>query len=355
MQKLELELADGWTEVEPRSEAPSMLVEDSGRLLHLNGELSLQQDFGDLGPVECPIAYDPIGRKAYRYVCAKGLARRDFSELRVYDIDKGVSETLLSLPLNRWVLWQLEWIASQQGDAGQLFGLMATDRPSEGRVVIDHQLFALKPGETRYALRPLCRDTYRPLAFSRARKQMIFSGAEGIYLVGLTGRRLMTVSVPEVNGDSACFAPDGSARALLSSEGIHSWDLEYNRCERLVKSGHYPVWAADGSGFWFRRSSADLLWYDFKTQIITTVVAVLNQRNAELWNTRAAVLSPCGRYLALGLMGKRLKGVSRKRNAKGEVERVYALEHRITVLDLEQRELWHAAGQAKQLTWASGC
>lgn len=353
MQKLEFELADGWTEVVPRSDAPSLLVEDSGRLLHLNSDLSLRHDFGEVGPVECPIAYDPIGRRAYRYVCAKGFARKDFSELRVYDLDQRSADKVMSLPLNRWILWQLECIASQQGEAGQLFGLIATDRPTKGRVVIEHQLFALKPGETRYALRPLCRDAYRPLAFSRSRRQMIFSGAEGIYLVGLNGRRLLSASVPEVNGDGACFAPDGLARALISSEGLYLWNLDYNRCERVVRSGHYPQWSADGAGFWFRRSSADLFYYDFTSKESSQLLAVKNQRNAELWNARAAVQSPCGRFLAVGMTGKRLKGVTRKRDAKGEVERVYAMEHRIVILDLQARVLWHARGQANQLTWVT--
>ena len=354
MKKLEFELADGWTEVAPRPDAPSLLVEDSGRLLHLNSDLSLKHDFGEVGPVECPIAYDPVGRQAYRYVCAKGLARCDFSELRAYDLNTGCSETLLSLPVNRWVLWQLNWITPPVGGTGQLFGLIASDRPAEGRVVIEHQLFVLKPGEPRVVLRPLCRDAYRPLAMSRSRRQMIFAGAEGVYLVALDGRRMLTAPLPEVNAKSACFAPDGSARALISSEGLHLWDLQYNRCERLLRTGHYPQWAADGSGFWFRRSRADLLFYDFKQQAVTQVLGVKDQQNPELWNARATVQSPCGRYLAVGVTGKRLQGVSRTRNARGEVERIYSLEHRIVMLDLSAREFWHAAGQLNQLTWVAG-
>ena len=147
-------------------------MEDSGRLLHLKGDLSLQHNFGAVGAVECPIAYDPVAHKAYRYACATGLARRDYSELRAYDLESGRSEVVLSLPLNRWVLWQLEWIASERGASGQLFGLIATDRPHDDRVVIEHQLFVLKPGEQSYAMRPLCRDAYRPLAFSQIHRQI---------------------------------------------------------------------------------------------------------------------------------------------------------------------------------------
>ncbi|CAA6679863.1 MULTISPECIES: hypothetical protein [unclassified Lentimonas] len=351
MQKLELELAEGWSEVAPRAGAPSLLVEDAGRLFHLSGDLSLRYDLGEVGVVECPIAYDPLAKKAYRYVCASGLAKRDYSELRAYDLEIGSSETVLSLPLNRWVLWQLEWIASQKGASGQLFGLIATDRPSDDRVVIEHQLFALRPGEQRCAYRPLCQDAYRPLAFSQARRQMIFAGAEGVYLVGLNGQRLLSAPLSEGHGKSGCFAPDGSAQALISCEGVHLWNLESNRCARLLRAGHYPVWSADGAGFWFRRSGADLQYYDFKQDAVSELLTVKYQHQPELWNARGAVQSPCGRYLALGVTGKRLRGVSRKQNATGAVERVYTKEHRIVVMDLKQRELWHAAGQANQLTW----
>ena len=352
MRKLELELAEGWSEVAPRSDVPSLLVEDSGRLLHLAGDLSLQHDFGEVGSVECPIAYDPLARKAYRYACASGLARRDYSELRAYDLVSGRSEALLSLPLNRWVLWQLEWVAPARGPSGQLFGLIATDRPHDDRVVIEHQLFALKPGEQCYALRPLCSDAYRPLAFSQAHRQMIFAGADGVYLVGLDGRRILTAPLTAGRADGACFAPDGSARVLLSCEGVHVWDLATNRCERLVRAGHFPVWSADGAGFWFRCCSSDLQYYDFKTETDSPLMTVKFQHTPELWNSRGAVQSPCGRYLALGVTGKRLRGVSRKQNASGSIERVYTKEHRIIVMDLQRRELWHAAGQANQLTWA---
>lgn len=124
MDRLNLEFAEGWREVAPRSDAPSLLIEEAGRLLHQPSDFSQPHDFGSVGPVDCPIAYDQGSRTAFRYVSAPSLSRRDYSQLRAFDLSTGEGRALLRLPLNQWVLWLLEWIEGRLGEGGSCLGCL---------------------------------------------------------------------------------------------------------------------------------------------------------------------------------------------------------------------------------------
>ena len=169
MKKCKLELADGWKEGAPTDDAPSLIIEEAGELLYLKSNLEHKHNFGPVGLVSCPIAYDPHRRMAFRYICPPGLRKEDFSQLRAFSLDRGESFSLLELPLNQWILWLLEWVASADHKSGQLFGLHAADRSMNEQILIDHRLFIYKLGESQLRFRPICRDAYKPLAFSRKR------------------------------------------------------------------------------------------------------------------------------------------------------------------------------------------
>jgi hypothetical protein len=352
MDTLNLEFAEGWREVAPRADAPDLLIEEGGRLLHQSSDFGLPFDFGALGPVDCPIAYDKASRTAFRYVSAPSLTRRDYSELRAFDLSTGESRALLRLPLNQWVLWLLEWIDGRTGEQGQLFGLLATDRPSDDRVVIEHRLLALRVGEPQARLRPICRDAYRPLAFSRERRELIFAGAEGLYLVNLQGVRSATFPDKDATGHGAAFDPRGARRAVVGGDGLFLWDLAANRSERLSNLGRYPVWASNQDGFWYRESSSDLHYFDLAKRVSSKIFEVAGNRNPELWYARPVMQTRCGRYLGLSVTAKQLRGVSRKANTTGSRERVYAHDQSICILDLERREYWQRGGFANHITWA---
>ena len=351
MSAIKLNFAEGWTEVAPRTGAPSFLVEENGRLIHQQSDFKHLHDFGPVGPVDCPIAYDHQRGMAYRYVSALSTARRDFSQLRRYDLATGASRAMVELPLNQWVLWLLEWIEGAAG-TGQLYGLLATDRPADDRVVIEHRLFALKVGEPQARMRPICRDAYRPLALSRQRRELIFAGAEGIYLVNLKGVRSATFPEAQSTGHGATFDLSGKARAIVGGDGLFLWDIEGNRSERLARLGRYPVWAIGRNGFWFRESSSDLHYYDLETRVSSKLLDVAENRNPEFWYSKPVSQTSCGRYLAISVTSKKLKGVSRKANVKGNRERVYANDQALCILDLDRREFWQRTGFASNLTWA---
>ncbi len=352
MSGLNIEFAAGWSEVSPRGDAPKLLVEEGGRLVCQHSDFTLMHDFGAVGPVDCPIAYDAQTQTAYRYVSAPSLSRNDFSQLRSFNLARCTTDVLLDLPLNQWGLWLLEWIGSSSDRGGQLFGLLATDRPADDRVVIDHQLFVLKPTESRARLRPICSDAYRPLAFSRSLRELIFAGADGVYLVDLKGVRRLTFPEKEATGQGATFDPSGESRAVLGGDGLFLWDLKVNQCERLSRLGRYPVWATNRNGFWYSESSSDAHYYDLSTRESTRLFAVANNRSPEFWHARPVRQTSCGRYMAVSVTAKRLQGVSRNANATGDRERVFVHKHELLICDLEKREYWRREGFANHVTWA---
>jgi hypothetical protein len=352
MSHLHIDTAEGWRETAPAANAPELLVEEAGRLHLLGSNLKLKHDFGAVGPVDCPIAYDPVRRLAFRYVCAPGFQRGDFSQLRVFSLSRKESYPLIELPLNQWVLWLLEWISLPEVGTGQLFGLSAVDRPVEDQIVIEHRLFSAKPGEAQLRLRPLCRDAYKPLALSYLRCELVFAGAEGIYLLGMNGERKLTLpSGIGAGGQGAAFCPQGSARVAIGGDGLHLWDLACNSCHRLTRNGRYPVWAPDGKGIWYRESSADLHYYDLEQEASRKIIELPDQRHPEFWHARAVSLSSCGRYVATSLSEKVLRGMSQKGSATGQRERVYLHNQCLCVLDLERREFWQRPGFANHLHW----
>ena len=137
--------AVGWTEIAPRGDAPELLVEASGRLRHLDSTGRCLHDFGPVGPVECPLAYDPVSRVAFRYVCEAGFGRKDFSQIRAFRLGERTSYPVMELPVNQWVLWFFVWIGREGGAGGQLLGLQAVDQPVDGQVCLQHRLFTLNP------------------------------------------------------------------------------------------------------------------------------------------------------------------------------------------------------------------
>ncbi len=351
---LKLNFAEEWRAAAPAADSPCLLAEEDGRLRLLAPDLQVQHDFGAVGPVDCPIAYDPVRRLAFRYVCASGFRRGDFSQLRAFSVDRGESYPLKELPLSQWALWFLEWIDANETEPGQLFGLLAMDRPSEDQIVIEHRLFAYKLGAPHLNLRLLCRDAYKPLAFSRQRREMLFAGADGIYLLSLRGERKLSLPADVgAGGQGAAFDPSGAPRVVIGGDGLHLWDLERNTCRRLTRNGRHPVWSPDGRGLWYRESSADLHYYDFSKDETYKVVSVGNQRHPEFWHARPVCLSTCGRYLAFSLTEKVLRGVSRKGSADASPERVYVHNHALCVVDLVEQTYWSREGFANHLRWVS--
>lgn len=346
MPSTQVHLKSTFTEVAPRAEAPELLVEHDGRLKRLRSDGEELHDFGRVGPVECPVAYDPATRTAYRYVCASGVFVKDYSQLRSFSMEAGQSSVLWEMPLNQWALWFLHWIPSSGQPGGQLLGLVAADRPHDGQVSIDHRLFAIDPARPAPKFRPLCRDAYKPLAFSLQRRELAFSGAEGSYILGLKGERLATLDKDQVaTAHGACFDPAGAPRIALGGGGIHLWDFRKGSCIRLTQQGRHPVWSPDGRSLWYSRSGGALMCYDLETGRNEEIVAIEADRFPDFWKSRPVAFSRCGRYLAAMLSAKRLKGVTQRAGGIEARERVFTEDKCFCLLDLQRSEFWRIEGR----------
>lgn len=360
MEAIKLE-SEGWREIPPHADAPKLLVESGGRLRQIEGDGKLVHDFGPVGPVDCPLAVDPVGQTAYRYVSSGELASaRDFSEIRAFSLSTGSSRSVCRLPLNQWVLWLLEWVGGAPERGGQLLGLLASDRPVAGQVCIRHDLFALKVARGPVESPPvpqvgrLCRDAYKPLACSLRRQSVLFSGAEGTYEVGLDGRRRTTL-LPDATAPahSAGYHPCGFPQAALGGEGIHLWDLETGDCRQLIRPGRLPVWSPCGKTLYFSGSSASLKSLDPSTGECRTVMAIANDRFPDFWKSRPAQISPCGQYLAVMLSARRLRGVTRKAGGFEEMDKVYQNQNCFCMLHLPSRQFWRIEGRFDAYRWVS--
>jgi hypothetical protein len=341
-----VQLHSVFREIAPQPDAPELLVEQEGRLKRLRADGKAIHDYGSVGPVECPLAYDPASGTAYRYVCASsGSSRRDFSQLRAFSVSTGQSSVAWKLPVNRWVLWFLEWIVSPRGRGGQLFGLMAIDRPVDGQVAIEHRLFALDPNDPAPKYRPLCRDAYKPLAFSRQQRKIAFSGAEGTYIVSLKGGRLASLGpdiLPTAHGGS--FDPSGKPRIALGGRGVHLWDFERGSCTELTPQGRHPLWSSDGRYIWYAGSSGALMRYDLESGEDEQVLAMQPDRFPDFWKSRPAALSRCGRYLATMLSTKRLRGITQRAGGIESKERVFTQDNCFCLVDVKRSEFWRIEG-----------
>ena len=347
MAPIELDAGPGWTETAPRPDGPELLVECAGRLEHLRSDGQVLHDFGPVGPVPCPLTYDPHSRVAYRYVSSARLASAtDYSQLRAFCLKQGTSHPVCEIPLNQRVLWLLEWVG---GDAGQLFGLLASDLPVGRQICIQHRLFTCSTaGTSASALRTrsLCRDAYEPLVFSARRKQLIFSGAEGTHLVGLKGERLATLP-PETTAPaaSASFDPSGRPRAILGGEGLHLWDFQAGSCTRLIRPGRHPLWSPQGDHLWYAGSSASFRSFDLNTEQSEPLLAIRHDRVPDFWKSRPARLSHCGDYLAVMLSAKRLKGITRKTSGIEKAEKVYQDQNCFAILHPPTHQFWRIEGR----------
>jgi hypothetical protein len=346
MAPISLQIAAGWQEIAPDPHGPELLVECDGRVKHLRSDGSEISDFGHVGPVECPLAYDPKTRTAYRYVCGADLSTKDFSRIEAFSLADGRRHPLCQLPLNHWALWLLQWLPGRGEQGGQLFGLMASDLPIEGQVCLQHRLFALDTRRPMPRFRSLSLDAYRPLAFSRARRELLFSGAEGNYLVGLDGERRATLPADQCPpSDGADFDPQGAGRAVLGAEGLHLWEPGTGSCVRLTRRGRKPVWSPNGDTIWYAGSSGELRSFRLSTGADEPVLGIRDNRFPDFWKSRSVALSPCGRYLAVMLSARRLKGVTRKNGGIEKSEKVFQEQNCFVVLKLDTARFWRLEGR----------
>lgn len=339
---LALLLAKGWKQVPPRSTGRRLVWRSGSGLWCSQTDFAEPRALGDVGPVECPLAVDASSGLVYRYVCPTGYVKRDFSEVRSFDLNTGAVETVAVLGLNKWVLWLCDFLRSHP----VMLTLVATDMPGEG-ICIQHQLGFFDLKTRRSLLLPLPRDAFRPLVHCSQRQELCFYGVEGYQRVDYKGKRLGLIHGDELPvGRGASYHPTRSVLAL-GGRGIALWDFEAQSLRQVCDRGHYPVWERGGTGFWFSETSSDLQYYSEEARTTERIVSVAGNPHAEVNDARPVSVSRDGRYLALCLVRR----VKRREDSSAAARSPFILQHTLCVLDTMQKEIWQHPGLAQEITW----
>ncbi|MDP0497160.1 MAG: hypothetical protein Q7Q73_13230 [Verrucomicrobiota bacterium JB024] len=340
--KLPLLLSPGWQMVSPRSVGIPLLWQAGAKLMCGQTDFAEPVTLGEVGLVDCPVAFDPGRGLAYGYASPQGRQREDFSELRAWHLDQGTGSRLFRLGLNQWALWLLRYLPRHDA----LLALVATDMPGEG-VNIQHQLVIFDLAKMKSLLVSLPRDAFLPLDLHPTRREVLFYGVEGYQVVEFSGKRLRRLAGPGLpEGRGGCYHPSGD-KVLLGGSGIVLWDLVADTLDSLHPRGHYPVWDGSGEGFWFSESSGDVFYYSLAERRAERVLALAANVHPDIRYARAPVLTGDGRYLATCLT-RRVK-----RSAGSEPDApLYRHDHCLCVLDAQTREVWQLPGPCRNAAWA---
>jgi len=273
---LALRLSPGWRTVPPRTGDYRVLWTRGQHLFIDETDLGRPAPLGLVGGLDCPIAVDQQRGLAYRYCCQETAGRRDYSQIREFDVHTGLSRTACKLPLNQWVVWMCRLISGK----GMLCGLVATDQPG-ARVEITHQLGFFDVNSGGVIRLDLPRDAFSPLDAHPGRREVLFHGIEGFQLISFRGerkRRLAGRNLPA--GRGGAFHPT-EPLVVLGGGKLVLWDLRDGQLVELRATGQYPLFTRDGRGFWFSESSADLWYYDLETREATRILEIAGYRNPE--------------------------------------------------------------------------
>lgn len=336
--------APGWTEVPPQPTGMALIYDDGADLCFGATDFRSVLTLDRSPQVECPLAVCAERRKAWRYRCQLSPGRRDYSEIREYNLRTGTSRCLVDLGPNQWVVWLCRYVA----ELDALVVLLATDVDGEDGVRIRHSLGWLRVSSGKMVTVPLCRDAYYPLDLRPSNGELIFSGAEGYHRVSRAGRCLETVSGASLpRGRGGIFHP-AEPYAILGGGALVRWDFQTGSVTTLHDQGQWPCWSADCRALYFSESSSDLWQLDLASGRAERILAIDDNPYPEISHARAIRPSPCRRYLALALTRK--DRIPSERSGGSE----WAYQRAICIVDLALRQYWTVPVNARYLEWVTG-
>ncbi len=345
---LALLLAKGWKTVAPRASGHKLVWQSGSQLYCSDTHFENPRLLGQVGPVDCPVAVDPVRGLTYRYVSPDSFATKDYSELRSFNLESGVSERLFALDLNKWVIWLLRYIPRND----VLLALVSTHMPGEG-IHIQHQLGLFDLRKKQSLLVPLPRDAFIPLDVDTERQEVLFHGVEGYQWIHYSGHRHLQLRDRELpDGRGAAFHPTRPIVALGGGKVV-LYHRDEQRFDTLTSSGQHPVWAVDGNTLWYAESSGDLFCYDMKERVAERILCVAGNPYADIKHVRPVKLSADGRYLA-AVLTRRIKR-RLEEGASPDNEPLFRFSHAIVVADLERREIWQHPGFSPNFDWYPSC
>lgn len=353
---MQLNLGENWRLASPRTL-------DARIAWRTDGCLSIGDTTGNVlhrtafpGLAECPMSADREGRFLYGYSCNTRLGRQDYSLVLRVDTRTGKSSVFAELGLNQWMNWMLRtW-----PEKPLLTGLLVTDVPAD-IVHIRHQLAIWNTLTGRRKLVPLPADSLSPLAFTPQRKKLLFAGMSGIHIVGMDGRRSVTLpyGVNMPGGRGGAFHPE-KPLAAIGGHGLWIHDETDARTELVAPAGSYPVWDAGNNGVWFHANGGELRHYDHDRGTHHLVAATTPNDYADISHARSPQVSRCGRHVATILTRASLPSALPRNTGTGNDEagrraviQPADLQHdkALLILDTKKRELWTLPIAANQFCW----
>ncbi len=341
---MELSLANGWTQVEPKETQFELLVPDQPdgqRLVACDTGFNRQRELGSSGGLNCPVAVDETGNRVFQ--SADGIVAYDLGRVEQ-------SECKINHDLSP--IWMLECVSTGPELLMHLLG----DDPNQCFVA----RLDIENGSTRKELLP--QGTFIPLDVNRTQDRVLYSTLKGaaVYDVKRALRTVTSVDLP-VQVLGGVFDAN-EQRVVLAGQGLWGWNLRTGEIIRLCEHGSCP--AIDGAGgMWFSLNGGTLAKLGAEAGSFDVIVELSGLNTSDVTGGNYAqpvIFSPDARYGLATLTGStELKG---KELAEAEAfcKQVgqpfsefhkHHYHHYLCVLDLELQEIWCSEGYTHNVAW----
>lgn len=343
MSYMELSLADGWTQVEPKKTSFELLISGQSpeqNLISTDTAFLHHREIGFSGAGNCPVAIDTAGERVF--VSVDGIVS--------YGLQGSVRQKICE---DASPVWMLAYDPTGPDLLMHLHG----DEPMQSLVARLH----IDSGNIEKQLLP--ENAFFPLALNAACDKVLYSCRQGGAAVYDLANEVSTLASVQVSSwaQGGTFDTD-ERRVILGGDGLWGWDTVSGSTSRLCEHGIYP--AIDGSGdVWFTLRDGALAKLNSKNGCFEVIVELSGlDTNASKGGSYAqpVVFSPDARYGLARLTGREKLTGKDLEDAQEFCKSVgqpfaefhqYRYEPHFCVLDLELQQAWCSEGYAHNIAW----
>lgn len=345
MSSMELSLADGWTQVEPRETSFELLISGQPPEQHLissDTAFRHRREIGFSGGINCPVAVDETGGRVF--VSVDGIVS--------YGLRGNVEEECKIIEDVSPV-----WMLSYNPTGPNLLMHLHGEEPMQSFIA------RLNLDTGNIERQPLPEEAFFPLALNVACDKVLYSSRHrgaAVYDLENEVSTLASAKVPSwVQGGT--FDTD-ERRIILGGDGLWGWDTDSGSISRLCERGMYPA-VDGGGGVWFSLKDGALAKLNSKDGSFEAIVELSGLDTSggkEGSFAQPFVFSPDALYgLARltgrkKLVGKELEEADAFCKSVGQPfseHHQYSYEHYLCLLDLEAQEVWCSEGYAHNINW----
>jgi hypothetical protein len=344
MASIDLSLASGWTQVEPRETHYELLISDQSpgqRLVALDTTFMRQRDLGFAGGINCPLAVDEAGDQAFLSVNGIVSYRTRESGHQGCRIRDDISP-----------VWMLKYVSTGPQLLMHLFG----SEPSQSVLA----RLDLANHSVRKELLPP--DAFLPLDVDTSHAKILYSTRQGAVVFELSGT-IKTVAKVDLSVYVLGGAFDiDEHRIILGGPKLLGWNTETGAISCLCQHGCYPA-IDEGGGIWFSHTEGALAKLSGEAGRFDVIVELPGLDTSDSVHgsyAQPVSFSPDGRYGLVTLTG-RTKLVGK------DLEKAEAFckhtgqpfsdihqnryHHYFCMLDLELKEVWCSEGHSHNMAW----